>query len=213
MTDLTPNPPSQINIRYPSLYQTSSASATQEEAPAWQPPPLEFLERTWTVTHSTLPMWRKAKNVRITYKIIPGNGTGTGTGPVLLDDVVESVPTARTFLPQPRMIKGVDTPDEKVPAAWNWMGRGWLRITSSHWEVLGWGERDGEGDGGKERWVVTWFAPSLFTPAGVDVYSDRRGGGSHALVEELLRRLEGLGCREVSEVCRGEMRKVVVDDA
>lgn len=136
---------------------------------------------------------------------------------ICLDDTVESEPTERTLLPQPKAIRGIDTPDRKVVAAWNWRGRGWLRIASSHWEVLGWGERDlvvdgAVGKGGeKERWVVTWFAPSLFTPAGVDVYSDRKEGGSEGLVKEVLSTLEGMSCVEVSGVCRNDMRAVKID--
>lgn len=108
-------------------------------------------------------------------------------------------------MPQPKQIHGVDTPDPSIPAAWNWRGKGLLKVASSHWEILGWGERGGE------RWVVTWFAPSLFTPAGVDVYSDRREGGSEGLVREILKGLEGMGCVEVSGVCKDEMRVVKLD--
>lgn len=78
-------------------------------------------------------MWRKAKNVRITYKILPGE---------LLDDTVESVPTQKSWMPQPREIKGVDTPDGE--GAWAWRGRGLLKVASSRWEVLGWGREGGE---------------------------------------------------------------------
>lgn len=53
-------------------------------------------------------------------------------------------------------------------------GRGLLKVASSHWEVIGWGERDGE------KWAVTWFAPSMFTPAGVDIYSGNKKGMSEA---------------------------------
>lgn len=160
-------------------------------------------------------MWRKAKNVRITYALLPTSGKD-GEG-VCLDDTVESEPTSRTLLPQPKAIRGIDTPDPKIPAAWNWRGKGWLRIASSHWEVLGWGEREWKGhngkgvEGEKERWVVTWFAPSMFTPAGVDVYSDRMEGGSSGLVEDVLSALEGLGAEEVARVCREEMRVVKID--
>lgn len=45
-------------------------------------------------------------------------------------------------------------------------------IASSHWEVLGWGDSGAAND----AWVVTYFAKTLFTPAGVDVYSRRREG-------------------------------------
>ncbi|KAE8452490.1 hypothetical protein EG329_000392 [Mollisiaceae sp. DMI_Dod_QoI] len=207
-TEALPLPLSPIILRVPHRYETPSSSITPPSQPAgtpeaqaaansglpWTPPPLQWLQRTWTVTHSTLPMWRNAKNVRITYKILPPSQPG---GKVCLDDTVESSPTKRTLLPQPKKIEGIDTPDPEREGAWDWRGKGLLRIASSHWEVLGWGEwGEGEGQRERERWVVTWFAPSLFTPAGVDVYSDRKEGGSEALVRDVLGALERMGCRE-----------------
>ncbi|KAG4429741.1 hypothetical protein IFR05_014775 [Cadophora sp. M221] len=201
--------PTTIILRAPSVYNKEAQTGSGAGGNTWHPPPLAWLERTWTVTHSTLPMWRKAKNVRITYKLLPPGSSSSE--PVLIDDEVTSEPTAETWLPQPKSIRGVDTPDPSVPGggAWNWRGRGWLRIASSHWEVLGWGEYEGE------KWVVTWFEKSLFTPAGVDVYSERRGGVSKGLVEEIRRCIrEGEAGREVGELCDGgELREVVVDDA
>jgi hypothetical protein len=109
----------------------------------------------------------------------------------------------RTLLPQPKAIRGVDTPDGDGAGAWR--GRGLLKIASSRWEVLGWGERDGE------RWVVTWFAPSLFTPAGVDVYSSRKEGISEGLFRGVEGALERLGANEVAGLCKREMRKVKIE--
>lgn len=178
---------SSILLRSPRKYNLAPPAE-------WTAPPLEWLEGTWSVTHSTLPMWRKAKNVRITYKILPGE---------LLDDTVESVPTQKSWMPQPREIKGVDTPDGE--GAWAWRGRGLLKVASSRWEVLGWGERGGE------RWVVTWFAPSLFTPAGLDVYSSRKEGISEGLFREVEGALKQLEAKEVAELCKNEMMAVKID--
>jgi hypothetical protein len=183
-----------ICLRPATKYITPSQSSTSFKAP-----PLEWLQGTWSVTHSTLPMWRKAKNVRITYKIIPPTRP---SGPTLLDDEVVSEPTQRTVLPQPKSIKGVDTPDGE--GAWNWRGKGWLKITSSHWEVLGWGEN------GDEKWVVTWFAPSMFTPAGVDVYTSKKEGISEPLYKDILRALEGLDAKEIADLVKEEMREVKI---
>ena len=105
-------------------------------------------------------------------------------------------------MPQPKSIKGIDTPDGD--GAWNWRGKGWLKVASSHWEVLGWGQRDGEG------WVVTWFAPSLFTPAGLDIYSGRKEGMSEGLYREIMEALEGLEAKEMAELCKTEMREVQI---
>lgn len=94
-------------------------------------------------------------------------------------------------MPQPSSIRGIDTPDGD--GAWNWRGKGWLKIASSHWEILGWGEREiveGMGKGEMERWVVTWFAPSLFTPQGFDIYSSRKEGLSEGTYREVRNALE-----------------------
>jgi len=113
-------------------------------------------------------------------------------------------------MPQPKSIKGVDTPDGH--GGWDWRGRGWLKIASSHWEVLGWGERylDGQ-EGKKERWVVTWFAPSLFTPAGLDIYSDRREGLSEGTYQIVMEALKGLEAKDLVELVQKEMREVKIE--
>ncbi len=127
-----------------------------------------------------------------------------------MDDEVCSEPTQKTWLPQPKSIKGVDTPVPGYEAAWNWRGRGWLKIASSHWEVLGWGESDIGGV--KERWVVTWFKASLFTPMGVDIYSDRREGVSEGLFRTIEAALqEGGAGLEVGKLCKGDMQAVKIE--
>jgi len=190
---------SPIVLRSPLKYRDSNSSPSN-----FTTPPLEWLQATWYVTHSTLPMWRKAKNVRITYKII---SPSSPSGPVLLDDEVCSEPTQRTLLPQPKSIKGVDTPDGD--GTWNWRGRGWLKVASSHWEVLGWGERDIGGE--KEMWVVTWFAPSMFTPAGVDLYSSRREGLSEETFRDIMAGLESLETKELADLVKTHMKGIEME--
>lgn len=184
-----------VSLRSASKYTTKTQSPISFVAP-----PLEWLQGTWSVTHSTLPMWRKAKNVRITYKIIPPTSP---SGPTLLDDEVTSEPTRRTLFPQPKSIRGVDTPDGE--GAWNWRGKGWLKIASSHWEILGWGER------GDEKWVVTWFAPSMFTPTGVDIYSSKTEGISEPLYKEILREFEELDAKEIADLVKADMKEVKIE--
>lgn len=184
-----------ITLRTASKYNSKESSSTTFSAPD-----LKWLEGTWSVTHSTLPMWRKAKNVRITYKIIPPSSP---SGLTLLDDEVTSEPTQRTMMPQPKSIRGVDTPDGE--GSWNWRGRGWLKIASSHWEVLGWGERGGE------RWVVTWFAPSMFTPAGLDIYSSEKDGMSEQLHKDIITALEGMETKEIADLVKAEMKEVAIE--
>jgi hypothetical protein len=78
-------------------------------------------------------------------------------------------------------------------------------IASSHWEVLGWGERAGE------RWVVTWFAPSLFTPAGLDIYCDRKEGISEGLYREIRTALEMMEVKELAALVKSDMLPVKIE--
>ncbi|RDW68352.1 hypothetical protein BP5796_09009 [Coleophoma crateriformis] len=183
----------EINIRPPIKYAVPDSQS-------WQAPPLEWLQGTWSVTHSTLPMWRKAKNVRITYKIIPPSSPD---GLACLDDEVCSEPTARTLLPQPKSIKGIDTPDGA--GGWNWRGKGWLKIATSQWEVLGWGEK------GDEKWAVTYFAASMFTPAGLDIYSSKKEGISADLVKDIISALQGSESRDMAALVTASMKEVKIE--
>jgi len=110
-------------------------------------------------------------------------------------------------MPQPKSVKGVDTPDGE--GAWNWRGKGLLKPVTSHWEVLGWGERTVEGE--TERWVVTWFAPSLFTPAGLDIYSSRKEGLTEQTYVDVMAALENLEATEMAELVKAEMKAVTIE--
>jgi hypothetical protein len=89
-----------------------------------------------------------------------------------------------------------------------------LFFVGRHGEFLGWGERElvGGAEGEVERWAVTWFAPTLFTAEGLDVYSDRPGGCSEGLVREVLAELGTVtkGVGRLGEMVEREMREVVV---
>ncbi|KAK4205690.1 hypothetical protein QBC40DRAFT_1327 [Triangularia verruculosa] len=185
---------SPITLHQPSKYATSSTSSPPS-------PSLDFLSRTWSVTHSTLPMWRKARNVRITYSPLP---SPTSSSPQKISDLVEYEPLDGSSL---KNVRGVDTSSTTTSlAAWDWRGSGFLFFVTSHWEILGFGEVPETG----ERWVVTWFQKTLFTAEGVDVYSDRPEGPSEEIKKQIL---EGLNAMEggVGELCRKDMREVRVE--
>ncbi len=200
--------PPTINIRLPSKYTTTTPpSPTPSTFP---PPPLPFLHRTWSVTHSTLTMWRTARNVRITYGPLPAS---TSTPPRdRASDLVEY--EALSGAGRLKRIAGTDTASSAGDTgAWDWRGSGVLFFVGSHWEVLGWGEREVPGEGGVERWVVTWFAPTVFSAEGLDVYSDRKEGGSEGLVKEVLEEL-GRVCKgkgRLGELVEKEMREVKIE--
>lgn len=98
----------------------------------------------------------------------------------------------------------VDGAAETASLGYNWRGKGWLMIASSKWEILGYGEEAGT----ENSWVVTYFAKTLFTPAGVDFYS-RKGGLTPETVESIKVGLAGLG-GDVAELA-GEVFEVKMD--
>ncbi|KAJ5363912.1 uncharacterized protein N7496_009625 [Penicillium cataractarum] len=182
------------------------------------PPYITFLTGTWHVTHSSLPLWKDKRNVSITYTPIPSQnasttaGSGSGDDPTTkLDDLVQyqSRDPSKTKI---HTVHGIDTPSVSNPGAWDWRGKGWLMIASSHWEVLGFGEIEpeqagaGNGTGSEEErnaWVVTYFAKTLFTPAGIDVYSRRKEGVSEDILEGIFRALRGLQVPEIGGLVDG----------
>ncbi|KAH6606737.1 hypothetical protein Trco_005890 [Trichoderma cornu-damae] len=188
-------PSSTIQVRLPSKYGRSS-NVTPERAAA-----AEWLLRTWTVTHSTLPMWRTARNVRISYGSLPPKDDGR----LRVDDLVEYEPRDRPGVV--KSIAGVDT--ESPDGGWDWRGKGWLFFVGSHWEILGAGEEK-TADGGTERWAVTWFAPTLFTKEGLDIYSDRREGLSEATYGKIDQALRKLGAEALVGMVAQDMEPVEI---
>lgn len=133
-----------------------------------------------------------------------------------------------------KSVRGVDTPavsatsggkgEEDMGFAWNWRGRGWLMVASSHWEVLGYGDEDtpasvsvpvpatGEAQSSEARnkYVVTYFAKTLFTPAGLDIYSAEGTGLKEGTVEAIKKAL-GESADEGVRRLAGELFEVAVD--
>lgn len=108
-----------------------------------------------------------------------------------------------------KSVAGVDTAcGPSDTGSWDWRGKGLLGFVTSHWEILGWGER--ESGNGTERWVVTWFAPTLFTKEGIDLYSDRKEGMSPELAKEILAGLKGLEAKSVVEMVGNDMEEVKI---
>jgi hypothetical protein len=136
-------------------------------------------------------MWKKNRNVRITYKTIPG------TSPAHIDDTVTYQPLGSESV---KTVHGVDKPfqvpgvnqegsgEDTASMAYHWRGKGWLMIASSKWELLGYGDEGGADN----QWAVTYFAKTLFTPAGVDFYS-RSGTLKDETVEAIKAALAGIG--------------------
>ncbi|KAL8745003.1 MAG: hypothetical protein Q9190_002817 [Brigantiaea leucoxantha] len=181
-----------ITLRTPSSLASSPSSTN------FIPPSPHFMAGKWHVTHSTLPMWKSKCNVCITYTPLPPaseDGNTDQTVDMKLDDLVEyETRSGKTR----KSVHGVDTPTADGKG-WQWRGKGWLKVASSRWEVLGWGE----GEEGRE-WMVTYFAATLFTPAGMDVYSRRGEGVGERVLEGIMEEMKRLG----AEDGKGEMGKL-----
>ena len=156
----------------------------------FSPPSIPFLSGAWHITHSTLPMWKSKRNVCITYTPLAPLSTPTtsitnpqaSTPPSQIQKLDDLVQYQSLTSDKIKSVYGVDTPSGADAGAWDWRGKGWLMVASSHWEVLGWGEYDYDsvgdaGDSGqKGQWMLTYFASTLFTPAGIDIYSRDKNG-------------------------------------
>ncbi|KAK7515485.1 hypothetical protein IWZ03DRAFT_379564 [Phyllosticta citriasiana] len=196
-------PPIILHAPYTTTPSTKPPPSSTSAAPAPRPPPPSpaFLAGTWHVTHSTLPMWSSKRNVTITYTPLPS------TDPIKLDDLVEYA-LANKPGDKRKSVHGIDAPaqlghndGEGDGWAWDWRGKGLLKIASSRWEVLGYGDEaqaGATGAGGQDvnQWVVTYFASTLFTPAGIDIYSRSAGGLRPETVSDILSALSDLGARD-----------------
>ncbi|KAI9669560.1 MAG: hypothetical protein M1817_004603 [Caeruleum heppii] len=195
-----------IALRNPK--KTESTQAT-----GYTPPSTKWLQGTWHVTHSTLPMWRDKRNVQITYSILPPASTQK------MDDLVSYQPLGSDKV---KNIHGVDTACGPDTDAWDWRGKGLLTIATSHWEVLGHGECDeisrtisSETNGPanySDQWVVTYFAKTLFTPAGIDIYSRTSAGLPIPILKDIKTALTGLDDEDVKKLS-GDIFEVKHDKA
>jgi hypothetical protein len=174
-----------ITIRPPTF---SKAAALAD----FQIPTIPWLTETWHVTHSSLPL-------------PPSSASATAESTDRLDDVVTYQSLSSTKL---STIEGVDTASGEGRGEWDWRGKGWLKIASSHWEVLGWGEEEATGN----KWVVTCFAKTLFTPAGVDLYSKDNSGLQAETVVAIKKVLTEVDDEDIRKMA-GDLFEVKIDDA
>lgn len=163
------------------------------ETPTFVAPTTDWLAGTWHITHSTLPMWKSKRNVTITYNPLPatlqstlGDTDDTSSTPSTCTNKLEDIVTCQNLnSSKTKTVNGIDTAGGIDASAWDRLGKGWLKVSSSHWEVLGWGDLDGG-----NQWVVTYFSQTAFTPAGVDVYSRKREGLEEEVVAEITEELK-----------------------
>lgn len=179
---LTDPHPHHFHLRAPLLHRRSGKASS---ARAFTTPNIQWLAGTWHVTHTSLPLWNDKRNTRITYTALPDDK---------IDDLVQYQMISSSKI---KTIEGIDTPNPDAAhdggGAWKWRGKGWLKIATSDWEILGWGDAPAEDGSGKEQWVVTYFSKTLFTPPGIDLYARTGKGHSDRTFDEIKKSLERLG--------------------
>jgi hypothetical protein len=157
---------SEVVIRAPSSHTYSTSKATNYNL---KTPSFEWLSTTWNVSYSSLPLWKGKQNVRITYSLCGATPQDSLRMPDL-DDHVESQKIGQT---KTSHIHGISRPVEveglEFGLAYSWRGKGWLKIASSDWEILGYGPDNHAKD--PNDYIVTFFSKTLFTPAGIDIYT------------------------------------------
>lgn len=65
-------------------------------------------------------------------------------------------------------------------------------VATSRWQLLGFKTASSESNSSDSEWVVTYFASTLFTPAGLDIYSRNKDGLSDEFIEGLVEELGAL---------------------
>lgn len=193
MTPITLRPPTFSSAKPPDNFQLPSISWLSEE---------------WHVTHSTLPMWKSKRNVRIQYTPLePSASSIAKDNTDRLDDLVTYQSSTGEKISR---VNGVDKAAGSGDSRgeWDWRGRGLLKVAGSHWEVLGWGEEEGNGN----KWMITMFAKTLFTPAGIDVYSKGKHGLKTETVEHMKKALGNVDDSDVQKMA-SELFEIQRDNA
>ena len=176
--------------------------------PEYENPTITWLTEEWHVTHSTLPMWKNKRNVRIKYTPLdPSIPTIAKEHTDRLDDLVSYQALDKEKV---ETVHGVDKSSSAGDARgeWDWRGKGLLKVASSHWEILAWGEEEGTGN----KWVVTEFAKTLFTPAGIDVYSRDRYGLKEETLQAIKEALASVDDEDMKKLAE-QLFEIQIDDA
>lgn len=131
-------------------------------------------------------MWKSNRNITMNYTIVPA--PNIQDPPDKLDDTTSYQPLTSS---KSKTIHGVDTARGTDTSVWDWRGKGWLTIATTHWEVLGYGNVPEEA-GGPGQWLVTYFTATKFTSAGISIYSRKKEGNPAAVVKGILESLAGI---------------------
>ncbi len=112
--------------------------------------PLRSLAGQWYIHLTNFPMWLKGDRIMPTFNYTISKKNGIEG----LEDHVQFIKNGRE-----KSIKGFDTPLNEHNTAFEWRGKGWMKVLKSRWTILYF----------TERWAVIYFDKTLFTPKGYDV--------------------------------------------
>lgn len=156
-----------------------------------QPPSLEQLLGRWYITLTSSPAWRDKRNVELTF-----TPRASISQPYhLIDDLITYQSLSSSKL---QKIQGTDTPSQANPWAWTWRGNGWLKLVTSHWEILGHGELQDHG-----QWIMVHAQKSVFTPAVINVYTRKKEGLPEAMRKGIEVAVGEFGHEDLQALMRG----------
>ncbi|KZT58602.1 hypothetical protein CALCODRAFT_508058 [Calocera cornea HHB12733] len=150
--------------------------------------PVEAFAGQWYLVNSTMDMWKTHKDVTITYtlttplpdlvyndkKEFRASSAASDKAPTVIDGQSTLLPT-----------EGASTPEQRHAVNFKWRGIGFLlRMATSTWQILGYDMEEG--------WFVTYFDKTLFTSAGLDIYTRKPGSLSPERIAEIIKAAQAL---------------------
>lgn len=167
-------------------HQISIRPLTTSKLPLvdWNPPTIDQWSGTWHVTYTTIPMWSDKRNVTFIHKPLEPT---TGSKQQVLHRLDDTVTYQSLTSDKIKTIHGIDTASDEGTGNWDWRGTGWLKLVTSHWEILGFGQDSGA------SWAVICFASTYLTPLGMDIVSKSKKGMSaetFSAIKEALTKIE-----------------------
>ncbi|MCJ1348322.1 hypothetical protein MMC31_006553 [Peltigera leucophlebia] len=178
--------PVPITLRSPTTHTPSTGPSSSNI----QPPSLEQLLGRWYITHTSSPAWRDKRNVELTFT----SRASTSQPYPQIDDRINYQSLSSSKL---QTVQGTDTPSQANTWAWTWRGNGWLKLVTSHWEILGHGQLQDHG-----QWIVVYAQKSVFTPAVINVYTRKKEGLPEALRKGIEAAVEEFGHQDLQALIR-----------
>ncbi|EJT97316.1 hypothetical protein DACRYDRAFT_72195, partial [Dacryopinax primogenitus] len=157
----------------------SHASLSKSQFPA------EALNGQWFLVRSTMDMWKTHKDTSMTYTL------STPFPNLVYNDNKKFRSLSSPSSKAPTSIDGISTllptmgGSEEHGANFKWRGVGFLlQMATSTWQILGYDLEEG--------WFVTWFDKTLFTPAGLDIYTRKPDSLSAERLGEIVKAAQAL---------------------